>query len=230
MRIINYLFLIVVFLVFNMFNLFAQDKTIRGTVTTFENIPLSKVNVKVKSTGQEVITDSLGNFTVNVSSKDVLVVSANGFNKQRVKLKPQIKFAAINLNLKSGTKAKAYAIGYGHIMDVEKLNAVSNLNTNDLDFSQYNDIYDILRGRFSGVRIVDGEVIVRGKNTFDNSTNAALIVVDGVQRDERALSDIPTNQVKSIDVIKDGSAAIYGAEGANGVVLIETRNGSERRK
>lgn len=230
MRIINYLFLIVVFLVFNMFNLFAQDKTIRGTVTTFENIPLSKVNVKVKSTGEEVLTDSLGNFTVNVSNKDVLVVSANGFNKQRVKLNPQIKFAAINLNLKSGTKAKAYAIGYGHIMDVEKLNAVSNLNTNDLDFSQYNDIYDILRGRFSGVRIVDGEVIVRGKNTFDNSTNAALIVVDGVQRDERALSDIPTNQVKSIDVIKDGSAAIYGAEGANGVVLIETRNGSERRK
>ncbi len=230
MRIINYSFLIVVFLFANIFNLSAQDKIIKGVITTFENIRLSKVNVKVKSTGQEVLTDSVGNFSVKVSNKDVLIVSANGFNKQRIKLEPKTKFAAINLNLKSGAKGKAYAIGYGHIIDVKKLNAVSNLNTNDLDFSQYSDIYDILRGRFSGVRIVDGEVIVRGKNTFGNSTNAALIVVDGVQRDERALSDIPTNQVKSIDIVKDGSAAIYGVEGANGVVLIQTKRGNETRK
>lgn len=226
MRIINYYFLIVVFLFFNIFNLFAQDKIIRGTVTTFDSIRLSKVNVKVKSTGQEVLTDSVGNFAVQVSNKDVIVVSANGFYNQRVKLEPKIKFAAINLNLKPGVKAKEHAIGYGHITDVEKLNAISNLDIDDLDFSQYSDIYDIIRGRFSGVRIVDGEVIVRGKNTFDKFNNAALIVVDGVQRDHSALSDIPTAQVKSIDIVKDGSAAIYGVEGANGVVLIETRSGN----
>jgi len=230
MRIINYFFLVVVFLFVNSFNLFAQDKIIRGTVTTFDSIRLSKVNVKVKSTKQEVLTDSVGNFTVKVANKDVLVVSANGFYNQKVKLEPKIKFAAINLNLKPGTKGKEHAIGYGHITDVEKLNAMSNLNIDDMDFSQYSDIYEIIRGRFSAVRIVDGEVIVRGKNTFDNSTNAALIVVDGVQRDESALSNIPTNQVKSIDIVKDGSAAIYGVQGANGVVLIETRRGDESRK
>jgi TonB-dependent SusC/RagA subfamily outer membrane receptor len=111
---------------------------------------------------------------------------------------------------------------------VNKLNAISNLNTDDLDFSKYTDIYDLIRGRFSGVTVVNGEVIVRGKNTFDNSTNAALIVVDGVPRDESSLSNIPTDQVKSIDIIKDGGAAIYGVQGANGVVVIQTRRGDEK--
>lgn len=230
MRVINYVFLIVVFLLLNICNLFAQDRIVSGFVTTFDSIRISQVSVVAKSTGQEVFTDSLGNFTMQVSDKDVLVVSAHGFNKRRVKLEPNIKFAAINLNLKSGTKGKEHAIGYGHITDVEKLNAVSNLNLNDMDFSMYTDIFDILEGRFAGVRVVDGEVIVRGKNTFDSFNNAALIVVDGVQRDERALSDISTDQVKSIDIVKDGSAAIYGVKGANGVVLIETKSGNEGRK
>jgi TonB-dependent SusC/RagA subfamily outer membrane receptor len=76
------------------------------------------------------------------------------------------------------------------------------------------------------VQIVNGEIIIRGKNSL-NSSSAALIVVDGVPSDYNVLNSIPPVQVKSINVIKDGSSAIYGSRGANGVVLIETKKGGD---
>lgn len=228
MRIANYISFILFFTYISISEIAAQDKIIHGTVTTFDSIRVANVEIKIKSSDQIVLTDSLGNFSVWCNNKDVLVFNAHGFFRQRVKLKPITKFVAVNLNLKPGDINKDYALGYGHINDKDKLNAITGLDYQEIDFSKYRDIYDIISGRFSGVRIVNGEVIVRGKNTFDTSVNGALIVVDGITRDERALSDIPTDQVKSIDILKDGGTAIYGLRGANGVVVIETKKGSDR--
>ena len=86
-------------------------------------------------------------------------------------------------------------------------------------------MHDLMRGRFAGVKIEsNGDIIIRGVNSF-NLSSAALIVVDGVQVDGSIMSTLAPSQVKSINVIKDGSAAIYGSRGANGVVLIETKKG-----
>lgn len=207
-------------------NLQAQDRIVHGMVTTFDSILVNGASVKVKSTKQEVFTDSLGNFSVGVANKDVIVVKAMGFYNQRVKLNEKTKFAAVNLNLKPGPKAKEYAIGYGYVDDAEKLNALSSIDRNDMDFSQYSNIFEIIRGRFTGVQVVNGEIQIRGVNSINSSTSA-LIVVDGVTVDSSVLNTIPTTQVKSINVIKDGSAAIYGARGANGVVIVETRRGDD---
>ncbi|MDD2382131.1 MAG: TonB-dependent receptor plug domain-containing protein, partial [Mariniphaga sp.] len=155
-----------------------------------------------------------------------LTVSAKGFFTQKVKLEEKIKFAAINLNLKPGDKNREYAIGYGHVTDKDKLNALANLNEKDADFSQYSNIFDLIKGRFAGVQIINGEIIIRGQNSF-SSSNAALIVVDGVPVDGSIIQSIPPAQVKSINVIKDGSSAIYGVRGANGVVIIETKRGND---
>lgn len=201
-----------------------QDKTIRGIVTTFDNIPLYDVEVLVKSSMQIVKTDSLGRFVVRCSFKDKLSFFAHGFYKQKVKLKKNTKFVAVNLNLKPGDKGKAYAIGYGHVLEEDRLSAITSLNDDRDDFSKYLDMYDLIKGRFSGVQVVGTEIRIRGKNTM-GSSNAALIVVDGVVRDESMLSIIPPITVKSIDIIKDGGSAIYGSRGANGVVLIETKKG-----
>jgi len=203
-----------------------QDRIVHGIVTTFDSIPLIDAQVKVKSTKQTVFTDTLGRFAVNCDYEDKLKVSANGFYNQNVKLGEKIKYAAINLKMKPGEKNREYAIGYGHVTDVEKLNSVSNLNKNDMDFSQYSDIYELIKGRFAGVQIINDEIIIRGINSI-NLSSAALIVVDGITVDASVLSSIPPTQVESIDVIKDGSAAIYGSRGANGVVLIETRRGGD---
>lgn len=218
--------LIFVFVFLLSVNLQAQDRIVHGMVTTFDSIMVNGASVKVKSTKQEIFTDSLGNFSVGVADEDVLVVSAKGFYNQRVKLDPKTKFAAVNLNLKPGPKAKEYAVGYGYVNDADKLNALSSIDRNDMDFSQYSNIFEIIRGRFTGVQVVNGEIQIRGVNSINSST-AALIVVDGVTVDSSVLNTIPTTQVKSINVIKDGSAAIYGARGANGVVIIETRRGND---
>ncbi|MBW6534574.1 MAG: TonB-dependent receptor plug domain-containing protein [Mariniphaga sp.] len=204
----------------------AQDRIIHGVVTTFDSIPLIDAEVQVRSTKQTVLTDTLGMFSVAVNPGDRLKVSATGFFNQKVKLEEKTKFAAVNLKLKPGDKNREYAIGYGHVSDRDKLNALATLNSNDLDFSQYSNIYDLIKGRFAGVQVVNGEIIIRGINSI-NSSSAALIIVDGVPVDGSALNSIPPIQVKSINVIKDGSSAIYGSRGANGVVLIETKRGND---
>lgn len=204
----------------------AQDRVLHGVVTTFDSIPLINAEVKVKSTGQTVFTDSLGRFAVPVNQGEKLKVKAQGFYNQKVKLEEKTKYAAVNLRLKPGEKNREYAIGYGHVSDRDKLNALATLNNNDVDFSQYSNIYELIKGRFAGVQVINGEIIIRGINSI-NSSSAALIVVDGVPVDGNALNTIPPVQVKSINVIKDGSSAIYGSRGANGVVLIETKRGND---
>lgn len=204
----------------------AQEKIVHGVVTTFDSIPLIDAEVQVRSTKQTVLTDTLGMFSVAVNPGDRLKVSATGFFNQKVKLEEKTKFAAVNLKLKPGDKNREYAIGYGHVSDRDKLNALATLNSNDLDFSQYSNIYDLIKGRFAGVQVVNGEIIIRGINSI-NSSSAALIIVDGVPVDGSALNSIPPVQVKSINVIKDGSSAIYGSRGANGVLLIETKRGND---
>ncbi len=222
--------LLSILLIFALFSLFsegiAQERIIEGQVFTFDSIPLVNAQIKVKSTRQIVQSDTIGRFSVACNAEDVLTVSANGFTNERVKLKDKTKLVIVNLKLKPGEKNREIAIGYGHVTDKEKLFSAVNLNNNDMDFSQYTNIYDIIRGRFPGVQVVAGEIIIRGNNSI-NSSNAALIVVDGIPSDNSVLSTIPPSMVKSISVIKDGSSAIYGVRGSNGVVIIETKTGAD---
>ena len=208
-------------------NSFAQQRFIQGIVTTFDSITIVGAEVMVKSSKEIVKTDSLGQFKVKVDGKDKLKISAKGFINQNVKLDEKTKLVAVNLKLKSGEKAREYAIGYGYVKDGERLNALAQMTSDDLDFSQYTSMYDLMRGRFAGVQIQsNGDIIIRGINSI-NLSSAALIVVDGVQVDGSVMSTLVPSQVKSINIIKDGSAAIYGARGANGVVVIETKKGTD---
>ena len=207
-------------------NLNAQEKIIHGVITTFDSIPLIGAKIQVKSTKQIVLSDTLGHFSVACNLDDKLKVTANGFYNQNVKLTEKIKLVAVNLKLKAGEKNREYAIGYGHVTDRDKLNAVANLNNSDVDFSQYSNMYDLIRGRFAGVQIMNGDIIIRGINSI-NSSNTALIVVDGISSNSSVLNSLSPGNVKSISVIKDGGAAIYGSRGANGVVIIETKRGGD---
>lgn len=205
----------------------AQDKIIHGVVTTFDSIPLVDAEIKNRSTKQTVTTDSLGRFTIPGTSGDKLKIKARGFFNEKAKLEEKTRYVAVNMKLKPGQTNKEYAIGYAKVSDRDKLNALASMsNDDDVDFSQYSNIYDLIKGRFAGVQVRNGEIIIRGINSI-NSSSAALIVVDGVPVDGSALNSIPPIQVKSINIIKDGSAAIYGSRGANGVVIIETRRGGD---
>ncbi len=204
-----------------------QEKKISGVVTTFDSIAVIGASIQVKSSKQIVLSDSLGHFFINVSNSDKLKVTAKGFDTRKVELTKQTKLVAVNLKLKAGDKAREYAIGYGHISDVEKLNAMSQLSNDDVDFSQYPNMAALLSGRFPGVQVQgNGDVLIRGSNSF-NLDNAALIVIDGLATHKSELKSLVPGNVSSISILKGVSAAIYGSRGANGVVLIEMKTGKE---
>lgn len=205
----------------------AQNKVVRGIVTTFDSICVIGAEVQVKSTRQVVKTDSLGRFSASVNPSDKLKVMARGFITEKVKLEANTKLVAVNLKLKLGEKSREYAIGYGYVKDSEKLNALAQMTNKDVNFAQFSSMSELIRGRFAGVQVQsNGDIIIRGINSI-NSSSSALIVVDGIVVDSSVLSSLSPTHVKSINVIKDGSAAIYGSRGANGVLLIETRRGKD---
>ena len=111
-------------------------------------------------------------------------------------------------------------IGYGTQSRRETTTAVSNLKVRKTEAQTYSDIYAYLQGRVPGVMVTsDKRIIIRGIGTNSDATDP-LILVDGVETTD--LSGINPADVKSVDVIKDGSSAIYGMQGANGVIIIKT--------
>ena len=202
----------------------AQEKVIHGIVTTLGNVPLTGVAVEVKSTSQVVLTDTLGRFHVACNYDDKLTVSAEGFYKRKVKINKPVKFAAVNLTMMPVKRGHAYSIGYNnHVLEDEKITAVDNLDNDDANFTVYNNIYELISGRIPGVQIVNGEVIIRGVNSI-NASSAATIIIDGTTVDESVLRTVSPSDVKNISVIKDASAAVYGFQGSNGVLIIETKS------
>jgi TonB-dependent SusC/RagA subfamily outer membrane receptor len=144
-------------------------------------------------------------------------------------LNDKTRFAAINLKLKRGEKSREIAIGYGYVIDSDKLNAARSINKDDFDFSRYNNIYDLIKGRCAGVQIINNrDIIIRGVNSVSTKEASALVLVDGVPYNKDNLRSIQPAMVKSINVIKDSGTAIYGTRGANGVILIETKRGGDK--
>ena len=226
MKLFKSVFFILLFLSM-VFEAVAQDRVIQGMVTTFDSIPLIGAEIKVQSSKQVVVTDTLGRFTVQAEDGDKLKVSAKGFFDQKLKLEEKTKLVLINLKLRPTEQAREYAIGYGYVKDADKLNALAQLTRKDLDFSQYSNMYDLIRGRFAGVTVDNnGDIIIRGTSSL-NLSSAALIVVDGIPVDNGVFGALSPSNIQSINIIKDGSAAIYGSRGANGVVIVETRKGGE---
>ena len=117
-------------------------------------------------------------------------------------------------------------VGYGTVKKKDLTSSVSTVKVKDNEMASYSNIYDYLAGRVPGVQVTpDHKLVVRGINSINSSTDP-LILVDGVEMTD--ISAINPRDVKTVDVIKDGSAAIYGVRGANGVVLITTFQGGDR--
>ena len=209
----------------------AQDKTLVGKVTTFDSIPLIGVKVTVKSTGQTVLTDTLGRFLVLCDDEDKVNIEADGFYSKKIKVEKTMRLLLVNLKLKNGEKnldqAEKYVnVGYGKTSARDLLYSVSSLNKNKIDFSLYSNMYDLIQGQFAGVRVEGKKIVVRGNKTFQGvESDVALLVVDGVIVNESDFGNISPLDVESVDVLKDASSSIYGSRGANGVVLVETKKG-----
>lgn len=202
-----------------------QERVIKGKVTTFRTIPLNKAIITIKSLDKEIHTDSLGYFSLTCGEKEKISISAQGFFPQKIKLAnlPAEDSLIVDLRFKNGKKNFQYATGYGHISEERLTYAIEHLETGP-DFSSYNNILEIMEGRVSGVSIGSSSINIRGTSTIDGGPTPALLVVDGTVVNFSVFSNIPPDQVKSIDVLKGASAsARYGSRGMGGVIVLTTK-------
>lgn len=205
----------------------SQTRVINGKVSTLDDLPVANFEVEAKKSGANVKTDSLGQFTVVTKPRDVLLFKGKVFRNERVRIKegtPDSVF--IHVDFIKTEKNKELAIGYGYVEEDKLVNAVSSFDRKQANFCRYNNIYELIRGRFAGVQVRGNEIIIRGPGSI-NLSNSALLVVDG--NVVQSISHIAPCDVQNIDVIKDSAASIFGSRGANGIVVIETLRGRDER-
>lgn len=213
---------------------FAQKRTVTGTVYEDETTPLIGASVMFENDPSKVVmTDIDGVFTVEASEGDVLVISFFGFVDQKVTIGQQ-KELRIVLLPDTTTLDEVVVIGYGTTKKKDLTGSVSNVKMADIMDSPAVSVDNALQGRIAGAEFMstDGApgatttIRIRGTRSI-TASNEPLFVVDGVMDAINDLNDINSSDIASISVLKDASAtAIYGSRGANGVIIITTKQGS----
>jgi TonB-linked SusC/RagA family outer membrane protein len=218
---------------FNTTALLQQQNVIKtGTVTDEANQPMPGVSVTVKGTTNGVITDGNGKYSITVPNNATLTFTVVGYQPQDL---PAGNGAVINVKLVPAQTEldEVVVVGYGTQKRETLTGSISRVKGEDLTKNQAVNVATSLSGRLPGLVVnqrngVPGSenlnIVIRGSSTFNN--NDPLIVVDGVPRGTGALSTLNPQDIESITVLKDGSAAIYGARAANGVLLVTTKPGA----
>jgi TonB-dependent starch-binding outer membrane protein SusC len=215
------------------FTLLAQNKTIKGKVVDEGGNPVAGVNVLAKGTKKGAQTDKDGNFSISVSFTGAtdLVISSVGYAAKIISVSGN-DAGTVALFKEVITQEDVVVVGYATIKRKDLTSAVSSIGTKDLKDFPLSSAAEALQGKLAGVQLISSEgapgadilVRVRGGGSITQD-NSPLYIVDGVQV-ENALSVIPPQDIASVDVLKDASStAIYGARGANGVIIITTKSG-----
>ncbi len=237
---------------------FAQDKTISGTVTDFDGLPLPGVNILVEGTATGTQTDFDGNYAINASEGQTLLFSYIGQKNVRVVVGAS---NTISVQMEEDTQALEEVVVTAQGIKQEKKAlgyAVTTVSSEELESRADTDIGKILRGKAAGVRItgtggVTGSgtnIIIRGASSITGN-NQPLFIVDGIPFDASSstanqdassgdfqsgnvasrFADLDPNDIENVSILKGLSAtAIYGSAGRNGVILITTKTGENSNK
>lgn len=226
-------------LVFVSMSAYAQSLTVTGKVIDSEGYEVIGGSVTIKgAAGVGTVTDVNGNYSlkVNDASKDVLVFSYVGMTSQEVKVDGR---SVIDVTLKADAVMleEVVAIGYATVKRKDLTGSVASVNSKELSKVPTSDITQALAGRMAGVQVMQSEgapgasisIRVRGGISIHKS-NEPLYIIDGFPSED-GMSTLDPAEIETIDILKDASAtAIYGARGANGVVVITTKSGGKEGK
>lgn len=226
-------------LVFVSMSAYAQSLTVTGKVIDSEGYEVIGGSVTIKgAAGVGTVTDVNGNYSlkVNDASKDVLVFSYVGMTSQEVKVDGR---SVIDVTLKADAVMleEVVAIGYATVKRKDLTGSVASVNSKELSKVPTSDITQALAGRMAGVQVMQSEgapgasisIRVRGGISITQS-NEPLYIIDGFPSED-GMSTLDPAEIETIDILKDASAtAIYGARGANGVVVITTKSGGKEGK
>ena len=209
---------------------FAQQ-TVTGTVTDESGAPIP--GATIFNSSNSTTSDFDGNFEINSFVDDVITVSYVGYKQQQV----TVTSLNVNVVLESSTSLdEVVVVGYGSTTKESLVHSVASIDGETIEKTQATSITQALQGTVSGVTVLtsggvpgSGQTIrIRGIGSI-NASASPLIVVDGVIFNG-SINSIPQEQVESISVLKDASAAVYGSRGANGVVIINTKKGKKNSK
>lgn len=215
---------------------YAQQITVKGQVwDEVLNEPLIGVNVSVKGTTNGVITDVDGNFTINVQKNQVLIFSFIGYKDVEIVVKPNLNLSRVIMSESLQQIEEVVVVGYGQQKKASSVGAIATTKGEDLlRVGSVTSVSEALQGQMPGVTAINtsskpgadaADLFIRGKATWGNAS--PLVLVDGMERD---FNDVDVNEIQSISVLKDASAtAVYGVKGANGVILLTTKRGSNKK-
>lgn len=211
-----------------------QDIQVAGRITGENGEPLSGVSISLKGGGKGTSSDLDGMFKITVPENGTLVISYVGYQSQEVAVNNQ---SVINIKLTQSTKTldQVIVVGYGTQRRIDVTGAVAHVNGTELAKQPVLTATQALQGKVAGVQVISSgdpgsapQVIIRGTGSILAGANP-LYIVDGIWTDD--ITNINTADIQSVDILKDASAcSIYGVRGANGVILITTKQGSGKMK
>jgi TonB-dependent SusC/RagA subfamily outer membrane receptor len=208
---------------------FTQTRVVKGKLTTFNKYPVQNVEIVSKKAKSTVTTDSLGEFQIVCLEKDVIMIKAKVFQALNKKVDRDDDYVEANLIFRDTPKNREIATGMGYIDHEQLTFALAHLADENNDFCNYHDVFSLVKGKFPGVTVktnsmgTDG-IFIRGDKSIYGD-NEAIYVVDGVRVGD--VSFVNPCEMSTIDILKDGGAALYGSQAANGVVVIETKGHRE---
>ena len=206
---------------------------ISGRVLDVNEQPLPGATVLIKGTNLGTATNINGDYTLSVPQKPgVIVVTFIGFKSREL---PYSSSGVYNFILDESSDAlsEIVVIGYGAVEKKDLTGSVGQVNVDDLSLAPVSSFTEALAGRVAGVQVSSGDgqpgssqsIVIRGSGSITQS-NSPLYVIDGIPVESFDASSLNTNDIESLTILKDASStAIYGARGANGVVVIETKKG-----
>ncbi len=214
-----------------------SKKQITGTILDSRGEPIIGANVIEKSAASNgTITDIDGHFTLNVNKNATLLVSYIGYNSQTITISGN---DIVNIRLTEDTQAleEIVVVGYGTQKKQNLVGAVAAIKGEELGTAAAFDVTNAISGRLPGAFVMQGsgepgkdeaKILIRGRSTLGDKNNInPLVVIDGIP--DRSLYEIDPNDIESMSVLKDASAAIYGSRAANGVILVTTKSGSNKK-
>ncbi|MDN3669494.1 TonB-dependent receptor [Echinicola jeungdonensis] len=206
---------------------------VTGTVTDENGQPIPGATIQVQGTTRGTVTDLDGKYSIDVEEGATLIFSFIGYKKQPREVRKQT-IMDVSLSPDLGNLEEVVVIGYGAVKKEDLTGSVASISSETIQKTTVPDATGALQGRVAGVNIEKNvgrpgsgfNVTIRGLSSISNS-NSPLFVIDGIPTTS-GLADLNPNDIEKIDVLKDASAtAIYGSRGANGVVIVTTKKGSE---
>lgn len=207
---------------------------ITGRVTDNKGEALVGVNIRLKNGAAATRTDTIGNFKISVPDPEgILVFTYLGFSTTEVPIRGRTSVSVVLVSNITGLN-EVVVLGYGSTTKKDLTGSVSQVRVEDLQKAPVLSFDQALAGRVAGVQVLsnDGQpgaeginIVIRGANSLSQS-NSPLYVIDGFPMEDPENMSLNPEDIKTINILKDASAtAIYGARGANGVVVIETKRG-----